>query len=170
MLLNEISILILNALNQSPKTGYDLHKHFNEKNIREVSHQQVYKNLDLLETKGLLSSVEEEQTGKPNRIIYALTVNGKLTYEECVQNDSTEQANKLKPIRSLAAVMLQVGNMSFFELQAKSLSDEIDRISKMLERTSCPTERLHLREKILIRESEKAFALEVLSSHSTLTH
>ncbi len=164
MKLNDLSLLLLHTINERAITGYDLTKHFNEKNIREVSHQQVYRNLDLLEVNGLLVSVEKEQQGKPNRIVYSLTSKGKRIYEVFIADEATKQAANIQPIRSFAAVMLQLGNMRYFEGRVTALSEEIENIEAQLNDTECAIERLHLREKLLIRESERTFALEVLES------
>lgn len=71
---------ILVCLTERPMSGYDLAKNFDASigYFWRASHQQIYRELGKLREKGLVSSREVSQEGKPNRIIHTLTKEGKL--------------------------------------------------------------------------------------------
>ena len=71
---------ILVCLTERPMSGYDLAKNFDASigYFWRASHQHIYRELGKLRERGLVSSREVSQEGKPNRIIHTLTKEGKL--------------------------------------------------------------------------------------------
>ena len=60
-------------------SGYDLAKFFDTSIgfFWSATHPQIYRQLKKLQEEGLVTSVEEVQTGKPNRFVYSITDAGK---------------------------------------------------------------------------------------------
>lgn len=70
---------ILVSLGDTPMSGYDLAKHFDETIgfFWRASHPQIYRELAKLRDKGLVSAQDVIQQGRPNRILYSLTEEGR---------------------------------------------------------------------------------------------
>ena len=74
-----IKFAILVALSDSPKSGYDVAKHF-EQSVGffwHARHSQIYRELGKLRDKQWAVSNEIAQTGKPNRVVYSITDAGR---------------------------------------------------------------------------------------------
>lgn len=74
-----LSHAILVCLTERPMSGYDLAKFFDTSIgfFWKATHPQIYRELKKLGEKGYVSSVEEIQSGRPNRIAYSITDAGK---------------------------------------------------------------------------------------------
>ena len=72
---------ILVSLSDGPMSGYDLAKHFDQSIgfFWRATHSQIYRELSKLKDKGLVSAKEVPQQGKPNRILYSVTGEGRET-------------------------------------------------------------------------------------------
>ena len=70
---------ILVCLTEKPMSGYDLAKSFDASVgfFWRASHQQIYRELAKLRTRGLVQSEEISQSGKPNRIVHTITDEGR---------------------------------------------------------------------------------------------
>jgi DNA-binding PadR family transcriptional regulator len=70
---------ILACLTESPMTGYELAKTFDASIgfFWKADHQQIYRELTKLRDRGHVQSREVVQTGKPNKLVYTLTEEGK---------------------------------------------------------------------------------------------
>lgn len=70
---------ILVCLTEKPMSGYDLAKNFDASVgfFWRASHQQIYRELAKLRTRGLVQSQEISQSGKPNRIVHTITDRGR---------------------------------------------------------------------------------------------
>ena len=70
---------ILVCLTERPMTGYELAKTF-ETSIGffwKADHQQIYRELTRLRERGHVQAREVVQSGKPNKLVYTLTAEGK---------------------------------------------------------------------------------------------
>jgi DNA-binding PadR family transcriptional regulator len=81
-----LSHAIMTALLEENLSGYDLAKKFDMSLgfFWQASHQQIYQELKKMLERGWLSSDTVEQAGKPNKILYALTGNGKSALDDWV--------------------------------------------------------------------------------------
>jgi DNA-binding PadR family transcriptional regulator len=70
---------ILVCLTDAPMTGYDLGKAFQTSIgfFWAATHQQIYRELAKLRDKGLVQVQEVIQSGKPNRLVYSITADGR---------------------------------------------------------------------------------------------
>ncbi|MFT5774827.1 PadR family transcriptional regulator [Hyphomonas sp.] len=70
---------ILVSLSDGPMSGYDLAKHFDETIgfFWRATHSQIYRELAKLKEKGLVTSENIPQRGKPNRILYSISNAGR---------------------------------------------------------------------------------------------
>ena len=70
---------ILTTLADSPQTGYDLWKIFEESVscFWKATQQQIYRELSKMERQGLLTSEVVPQQGKPAKKVYSITPEGK---------------------------------------------------------------------------------------------
>ncbi len=70
---------ILVALSEGPKTGYDVAKLF-DKTIGffwRARHSQIYRELAKLKDRQWVTSQEVEQSGKPNKVVFTITDEGR---------------------------------------------------------------------------------------------
>ncbi|MEX3008497.1 PadR family transcriptional regulator [Hoeflea sp. TYP-13] len=79
-----LSHAILVCLTERPMSGYDLAKFFDTSIgfFWKATHPQIYRELKKLGEQGHVTSIEEIQSGKPNRIAYSITQSGKDALKE----------------------------------------------------------------------------------------
>ncbi|MEN3351447.1 MAG: hypothetical protein V7632_5082 [Bradyrhizobium sp.] len=70
---------ILACLTERPMTGYELAKTFDASIgfFWKADHQQIYRELSRLRDKGHVQAREVVQSGKPNKLVYTLTAEGR---------------------------------------------------------------------------------------------
>ena len=70
---------ILACLTERPMTGYELAKTFDASIgfYWKANHQQIYRELTRLRDRGHIQGCEVVQTGKPNKLVYTLTPEGR---------------------------------------------------------------------------------------------
>lgn len=70
---------ILACLTERPMTGYELAKTFDASIgfFWKANHQQIYKELTKLRDRGHIAGREVVQSGKPNKLVYTLTPEGR---------------------------------------------------------------------------------------------
>ncbi|MEM0953752.1 MAG: PadR family transcriptional regulator [Pseudomonadota bacterium] len=81
---------IMTALLDTPMSGYELTKSFDTSLgfFWKASHQQIYKALRDLEQQSMLAGEEVPQAGKPDKVVYQLTRQGRDTLDEWVLGQS----------------------------------------------------------------------------------
>ncbi|MEM1051871.1 MAG: PadR family transcriptional regulator [Pseudomonadota bacterium] len=87
---------ILVALTDGEKSGYDIAKQFDDSTgfFWRARHSQIYRELGKLKERGWASSQEIEQSGKPNRIVFSITAEGRKGLVEWSQKPSQVQELK----------------------------------------------------------------------------
>ena len=87
---------ILVSLGDTPMSGYDLAKHFDESIgfFWRASHPQIYRELAKLRDKGFVSAEDVVQQGRPNRTVYTLTNLGREELLEWSRQPSTPDSIK----------------------------------------------------------------------------
>ena len=70
---------ILACLTEHPMTGYELAKTFDTSIgfFWKANHQQIYRELTRLRDRGHIQGREVVQSGKPNKLVYSLTAEGR---------------------------------------------------------------------------------------------
>jgi DNA-binding PadR family transcriptional regulator len=70
---------ILACLTERPMTGYELAKTFDSSIgfFWKANHQQIYRELTKLRDRGHIQGREVVQSGKPNKLVYTLTMEGR---------------------------------------------------------------------------------------------
>ena len=70
---------ILACLTERPMTGYELAKTFDNSIgfFWKADHQQIYRELTKLRDRGHIQGREVVQSGKPNKLVYTLTPEGR---------------------------------------------------------------------------------------------
>src|SRR6201999_197348 len=73
---------ILACLTERPMTGYELAKTFDASIgfFWKADHQQIYRELSKLRDRGHVQAREVVQTGKPNKLVYTPTDDGKAAF------------------------------------------------------------------------------------------
>ena len=87
---------ILVCLTERPMTGYELAKTF-ETSIGffwKADHQQIYRELTRLRERGHVQAREVVQTGKPNKLVYTLTAEGKAALRHWAARPSSPPSIK----------------------------------------------------------------------------
>lgn len=87
---------ILVCLTESPMTGYELAKTFDTSIgfFWKANHQQIYAELTRLRTRGHVQGQEVAQSGKPNKLVYTLTAEGRAALRQWAAQPSTPPVSK----------------------------------------------------------------------------
>src|SRR5262249_57498601 len=82
---------ILACLTERPMTGYELAKTFDASIgfFWKADHQQIYRELTRLRDRGYVQGREIVQSGKPNKLVYTLTAEGKAAFRHSPAPPST---------------------------------------------------------------------------------
>jgi DNA-binding PadR family transcriptional regulator len=91
-----LSHAILTAMLEEDLSGYDLARRFQTSLgfFWAASHQQIYRELRKLAAAGLVSAREVAQTGRPDKIVYALTDDGRAELEAWIHSGGSRRAAK----------------------------------------------------------------------------
>jgi DNA-binding PadR family transcriptional regulator len=87
---------ILACLTEHPMTGYELAKTFDSSIgfFWKTDHQQIYRELSRLRERGYIQGREVVQTGKPNKLVYTLTPEGRSAFRHWAARPSTPASIK----------------------------------------------------------------------------
>src|SRR5579871_6444554 len=87
---------ILACLTEHPMTGYELAKTFDSSIgfFWKADHQQIYRELARLRERGHIQGREVVQTGKPNKLVYTLTAEGRAAFRHWAARPSTPASIK----------------------------------------------------------------------------
>ncbi|MBR0708056.1 PadR family transcriptional regulator [Bradyrhizobium liaoningense] len=87
---------ILACLTERPMTGYELAKTFDSSIgfFWKADHQQIYRELSKLRDRGYIQGREIVQTGKPNKLVYTLTPEGRTALRHWAARPSTPASTK----------------------------------------------------------------------------
>ena len=87
---------ILACLTEQPMTGYELAKTFDSSIgfFWKANHQQIYRELSKLRDRGHVQAREVVQTGKPNKLVYTLTPEGRAALRHWAARPSTPASIK----------------------------------------------------------------------------
>jgi DNA-binding PadR family transcriptional regulator len=87
---------ILACLTERPMTGYELAKTFDSSIgfFWKADHQQIYRELSKLRDRGHIQGREVVQTGKPNKLVYTLTPEGRTALRHWAARPSTPASTK----------------------------------------------------------------------------
>lgn len=82
---------ILACLTERPMTGYELAKTFDTSIgfFWKADHQQIYRELTRLRDRGHIQGCEVVQSGKPNKLVYTLTAEGRAALRHWAARPST---------------------------------------------------------------------------------
>ncbi|MGY3695163.1 DNA-binding PadR family transcriptional regulator [Bradyrhizobium sp. USDA 3240] len=87
---------ILACLTERPMTGYELAKTFDASIgfFWKADHQQIYRELSRLRDKGHVQGREVVQSGKPNKLVYTLTAEGRAALKHWAARSSVPPSIK----------------------------------------------------------------------------
>ena len=87
---------ILACLTEHPMTGYELAKTFDASIgfFWKADHQQIYRELSRLRDKGHVQGREVVQSGKPNKLVYTLTAEGRAALKHWAARPSVPPSIK----------------------------------------------------------------------------
>jgi DNA-binding PadR family transcriptional regulator len=87
---------ILACLTERPMTGYELAKTFDSSMgfFWKADHQQIYRELSKLRDRGHVQAREVVQSGKPNKLVYTLTDQGKAAFRHWAARPSVPASIK----------------------------------------------------------------------------
>lgn len=87
---------ILACLTERPMTGYELAKTFDSSVgfFWKADHQQIYRELSKLRDRGYIQGREVVQSGKPNKLVYTLTEEGRTALRHWAARPSTAPSIK----------------------------------------------------------------------------
>src|SRR5215472_8693037 len=87
---------ILAFLKGRPMTGYELAKTFDSSIgfFWKTDHQQIYRELSRLRDRGYIQGREVVQSGKPNKLVYTLTSEGRAAFRHWAARPSTPASIK----------------------------------------------------------------------------
>ncbi|HFG1581801.1 TPA: PadR family transcriptional regulator [Vibrio cholerae] len=127
-------VLLSQLLNtKSGQSGYDLHKSIIEQlhYVWDCSHQQVYRELNKLETLGYVTFTVHPQDGKPDRKVYIITSEGRAYLDEQTQKP-TPLPSMRNPLSALILALDSQGKSATELLtnHAGACSKRIERLGK----------------------------------------
>ena len=87
---------ILACLTERPMTGYELAKTFDTSMgfFWKTDHQQIYRELSKLRDRGHVQAREVVQSGKPNKLVYTLTAEGRAALKHWAARPSVPASIK----------------------------------------------------------------------------
>ena len=87
---------ILACLTERPMTGYELAKTFDASIgfFWKADHQQIYRELSRLRDRGHIQGREVVQSGKPNKLVYTLTAEGRAALQHWAARPSSPPSIK----------------------------------------------------------------------------
>jgi DNA-binding PadR family transcriptional regulator len=87
---------ILACLTEGPMTGYELAKTFDASIgfFWKADHQQIYRELSRLRDRGHIQGREVVQSGKPNKLVYTLTAEGRAALKHWAARPSSPPSIK----------------------------------------------------------------------------
>ena len=87
---------ILACLTERPMTGYELAKTFDASIgfFWKADHQQIYRELSRLRDRGHVQAREVVQSGKPNKLVYTLTPEGRAAFRHWAARPSVPASIK----------------------------------------------------------------------------
>jgi DNA-binding PadR family transcriptional regulator len=87
---------ILACLTERPMTGYELAKTFDSSIgfFWKADHQQIYRELSRLRDRGHIQGREVVQSGKPNKLVYTLTAEGRAALRQWAARPSSPSSIK----------------------------------------------------------------------------
>jgi DNA-binding PadR family transcriptional regulator len=87
---------ILACLTERPMTGYELAKTFDSSIgfFWKTDHQQIYRELSRLRDRGYIQGREVVQSGKPNKLVYTPTTDGRAAFRHWAARPSTPPSIK----------------------------------------------------------------------------
>src|SRR3954464_10826418 len=87
---------ILACLTERPMTGYELAKTFDSSIgfFWKADHQQIYRELSKLRDRGQIQGREVVQSGKPNKLVYTLTSEGRAALRQWAARPSSPASVK----------------------------------------------------------------------------
>src|SRR5262249_19384345 len=97
---------ILVCLTERPMTGYELAKTFDSSIgfFWKADHQQIYRELTKLRERGHVQGREVVQSGKPNKLVYTLTAEGKAALRHWASRPSAPPSIKDDMLVRLSAL------------------------------------------------------------------
>jgi DNA-binding PadR family transcriptional regulator len=122
---------ILATLLEGEASGYDLSKGFDASvaNFWMATPQQLYKELETLETQGLVTARVVEQDRRPNKRLFSLTEAGRAALR-----DFTAQPAKITAIRDELLVKVQAVDAGDAEAVRKAIAERLDYATAKLAR------------------------------------
>ena len=90
---------ILACLTERPMTGYELAKTFDSSIgfFWKADHQQIYRELSRLRDRGHIQGREVVQSGKPNKLVYTLTPEGRAALRHWAARPSSPAFDQGRP-------------------------------------------------------------------------
>ena len=120
---------LLTSLLEQPSSGYDLARRF-DKSIGyfwHATHQQIYRELDRLESDGMLDARLVEQTSRPNKRIFTVTDTGEAELQAFIESSSRPTA--IRDDLLVKVVALDDGNA---EAVAAAVNERLEQATAKL--------------------------------------
>ena len=177
---------ILACLTERPMTGYELAKTFDSSIgfFWKTDHQQIYRELSRLRDRGYIQGREVVQSGKPNKLVYTPTADGRAAFRHWAARPSTPPSIKddlLVRLYALEAVDIEPLRADLMARQEHH-RDRFERYERILNKrfpdgTASPADmgkllnlRIGLRHERMVAEwcDEAIAALSAISGGSTV--
>lgn len=121
--MNGLVAVLLKAIEQQSRTGYQLTQFIRQQKLWRASHQQVYRELNKLEKQGYLHHVIIVSEGKPDGKLYSLTMSG-----HSLLASTGSEKYRISRFSSIDVVAQFVGARSYLIDGLEVLDREIERI------------------------------------------
>lgn len=132
----EIELLILAQLMQGPKHGYEIKKNivFVMNNKKIINNNSLYPKLRRFEEQGMVSKTMEEQEGRPNRHVYAITEKGRKDFYDkinCFTPEMIEVDDEWSIRLAYYNLLNEQTRTRLFEYRMQMIQDRMSRLEKL---------------------------------------
>ena len=122
-MIGNLEVVVLANLLEKSSTGYELTKKIN-KSPWKTSHQQIYRTLLKLKSKGFLTCKEINQSNKPDKKIYSITHEGEL-----IVSSQRLQEAKVSLKQDEANSRLVLGDPQYFINMHNEISKKVSELT-----------------------------------------
>lgn len=98
--LTPADLVILGVIAEAPRHGYDLKAELERREVRDwvsVSRPQVYYSLRKLADRGLITAITSDESGGPERQVYAITSEGRRELVQSLERDEWATSRPPQP-------------------------------------------------------------------------
>ncbi|MEC6832983.1 PadR family transcriptional regulator [Photobacterium toruni] len=163
---SELQKAVLLFLTESSMTGYEICKELMATQVWTANHQQVYRELHLLNDKLCVEFEEIPQNGKPDKKLYSITDIGRSVVSKFSQSIDIKKTT----YHSESTLMLKACNSNYFNALKEKLTLDIELLEIELPRIDDEIEYAILYRQLSMMRTERDYAKSALLTIKSIKH